>query len=155
MKTVNDLYPKNMNKIERIQHQLNVLQKEVDELKREETEPKLFVPKEIGILLIGCKMHLIFNNNKSIFYSRNNLFEIGTNDKDWVNENTGDNIQLIKTTFKEIKDGDFFLDDIDLRNDAQNYDLKINGYPYYINGNNEIIFDVFDSEREVYKLKLI
>ena len=125
----------------------------INELKNK--EKKFFVPKEIGFFIVNKNFCLIFNNEKSIFYSKNNLFEITTNKETWYNYNKGDNIQLIKTTFGNVNDGDFFLDDINEINKSENYNIKIKNKSFFVNDENEIIFNLFNEEREVYTLKLI
>ena len=146
-------YPKNMTEICKIEAKLKQLQKRMNELKNK--EKIFFVPEEVGFFTTGRKFHLIFNNEYSIFYSQNNLFEIQINKEPWFNDNTGDNIQLIKTTFGNVNDGDFFLDDINEINKAENYNIKIKNKSFFVNDDNEIIFNLFNKEREVYTLKLI
>jgi len=129
--------------------------KTVNDLPIEIKEKKFFVSKEVCFFIIVSKFYLIFNNEKSIFYSKNNLFEITTNKETWYNYNKGDNIQLIKTTFGNVNDGDFFLDDINEINKSENYNIKIKNKSFFVNDENEIIFNLFNKEREVYILKLI
>ena len=146
-------YTKNMTEICKIEAKLKQLQMRINELKNK--EKKFFVPKEVGFFIIVSKFYLIFNNEKSIFYSKNNLFEITTNKETWYNYNKGDNIKLIKTTFGNVNDGDFFLDDINEINKSENYNIKIKNKSFFVNDENEIIFNLFNEEREVFTLKLI
>jgi len=146
-------YPKNMTEICKMEAKLKQLQMRINELKNK--EKKFFVPKEIGFFIVNKNFCLIFNNEKSIFYSKNNLFEIQINKEPWLNDNTGANIQLIKTTFENVNDGEFFLDDINEINTVENYNIKIKNKSFFVNDENEIIFNLFNEEREVFTLKLI
>jgi len=146
-------YPQNTTEICKIEAKLKQLQKRVDELKNK--EKIFFVPKEIGFFIVNKKFRLIFNNEKSIFYSKNNLFNIETNDINWRNDNTGDNIELIKKTFKEIEDGSFFLDNINKINNLAFYFIKKGNRCYCVQYNNIKWYPTINEMGEVYELKLI
>ena len=151
MKTVNDLPQEIKEKTdEQIKAEIEILQNELE-------SRKMFVPKEVGIKFCwNDTLGIIFNNGKSLFSYDNGFYRVLiNNNKIWDSTSSGNNIQLIETTFGEVEEGDLFLNELKNKDSIHHYSIKIEKKGWFASSDKEILNEKIDKDTKVYKLKLI